>query len=347
MQAYFLGGASMDGKDMSKSKGGVARAKVLSPEERKSIARKAALARWNADIPKAEFEGDLDVAGSTITSAVLPDETRVLSQATFLRALGRSRSPKAGTGVLSTVDDLPFFLQANQLKDFIDDDLRKSTAPIFYMTKTGKRAVGYDATLLPKVCEVYLRFRDQSLINNDGKLPKQYAHIIEACDILMRGLAHVGIIALVDEATGYQQIRDRKALQKILEKYCTDEWSKWTKTFPDEFYRELFRLKGVPYPPYKGSKKPSYVGHWTNDVIYSRLAPGVLKALKEKTPRLPSGSRKRKFFQHLSKDYGHPELRDLLSNTMFLMKGCTDWDDFHQRLDTIKPKYGDTIQMKF
>jgi hypothetical protein len=147
----------------------------------------------------------LEVAGSTLTSAVLPDEKRIISQSTFLKALGRSRSPKAGTGVLSTVDSLPFFLQAKQLEPFISKDLRESTTPIFYLTKTGKRAAGYDAALLPKVCEVYLKFRDESLAKN-GKIPKQYAHIVEACDILMRGLAHVGIIALVDEATGYQQV---------------------------------------------------------------------------------------------------------------------------------------------
>ena len=112
--------------------------------------------------------------------------------------MGRSRSPKAGTGVLSTVDGLPFFLQAKILKPYINKELAESTRPVFYKTKNGKKSAGYDATLLPKVAEVYLRFRDESFAKNGG-MPKQYEHIINASDILIRGLAYVGIIALEDD----------------------------------------------------------------------------------------------------------------------------------------------------
>ncbi|RJQ20297.1 MAG: hypothetical protein C4560_05225 [Nitrospiraceae bacterium] len=337
----------MEEKDNNKAKGGHARAEVLSPEQRRDIASKAASARWNADVPKAEYEGTLKIGQNILSAAVLPNGKRVLTQSAFLTTLGRSRTPKAGTGVLSTVDGIPFFLQAEALKPFISEDLLMSTTPIFFINKSGKKMVGYDAQLLPMVAEVYLKMRDYYLSENK-QIPRQYQHIVKACDIVMRGLAHVGIIALVDEATGYQEIRDRIALQKILDKYLTDEWAKWTKTFPDEYYRELFRLKNVPYPPIPSStKKPSYVGHWTNDIIYSRLAPGVLEELKKKNPRLPSGNRSRKFFQHLTIDYGHPELKDLLSNVIFLMKTCKSWDDFKERLDLAKQKYGKTLKLDY
>jgi len=204
----------------------------------------------------------------------------------------------------------------------------------------GGKAFGYRAELLPKVCEVYLKARDENV------LLQPQLKFAKACDILMRGLAHVGIIALIDEATGYQEVRDRIALQKILDKYLTDEWAKWTRTFPDEYYRELFRLKNIPYPPIT-LNKPMYVGHWTNDIIYSRLAPGVLQALKEKNPRLPTGYRARRHHQYLTRDFGHPELKDLLSNIIFLMKGCSDWQDFKNRLDKAQPKYGDTLLIDF
>lgn len=105
-----------------------------------------------------------------MSAAVLANGKRLLTQATFLRALGRSRSPKAGTGVLATVDGIPFFLQADVLKPFITEDLLSSTTPIFFKEKTGKRCVGYDANLLPMVAEVYLRFRDACLA--DGKSVK-------------------------------------------------------------------------------------------------------------------------------------------------------------------------------
>ena len=98
--------------------------------------------------------GEFPIGESSISCANLPGGQRIITQATFLRALGRSRSPKAGTGVLSTVDRLPFFLQAKALKLFIDEELAMSTGPVFYRTKSGGKGVGYDATLLPRVAEV-------------------------------------------------------------------------------------------------------------------------------------------------------------------------------------------------
>ncbi|MGE3523686.1 MAG: P63C domain-containing protein [Candidatus Dadabacteria bacterium] len=324
-----------------KAKGGHARAVALSPEERKEIARKAAEARWDSDIPKADFEGNFNIGEKVISAAVLPNGKRLLLQSTFLRALGRSRSPKAGTGVLSTVEGLPFFLQAEVLKPFISEELRQSTTPIFFRSKGGKKMVGYDALLLPQVAEVYLKMKDAYAAESKD-VPRQYKHIVKACDLIMRGLAQVGIVALVDEATGYQDVRDRLALQAILDKYITDEYAKWTLTFPSAFYKELFRLKGISYPPSSNGQKPSYVGHWTNSVIYSRLEAGVLKELKKKNPRLPSGHRARKHHQHLTRDYGHPELQELLSNVIFLMKGCNSWQEFEEKLDRARPRYGNT-----
>ena len=64
------------------------------------------------------------------------------------------------------------------------------------------------------------------------------------CEILAPALARVGIIALIDEATGYQEIRDRQALQQILDKYLLKEYAAWAKRFPDEFYKQIFKLRG-------------------------------------------------------------------------------------------------------
>lgn len=132
---------------MPKAKGGIARALSLSPEERREIAKKAANARWSGKLPLATHEGKFHIGDSAVSCAVLEDGRRIITQAAFLRAMGRARSPKAGTGVFSTVDELPFFLQAEALQPFISSDLRESTKPIFYITKDGSRGVGYDAQL--------------------------------------------------------------------------------------------------------------------------------------------------------------------------------------------------------
>src|SRR6202790_1437788 len=218
----------------------------MTAEERTEQAKLAAEKRWGSqELPRAEREGWLNLADRTIACAGLNDGRRVLTQETFLHAIGRARKAKAGTGSkpgidgLDQVDRLPPFLVAANLKPFIDDKLRESTTPIVYRALRGGRGYGFEARLLPRVCKVYLRARDE------GKLNKTQEHIAVACDLLFSGLAEVGIIALVDEATGHQYERARAALQEILDQFIKDELGKWAKRFPNEFYRQLFRLKGV------------------------------------------------------------------------------------------------------
>jgi len=257
-------------KEAAGRKGGMARAEILPPERKSEIARAGAIARWSKDLPLVEYEGEFSVGGIPFACALHPNGTLIITQAAFLRALGRSRSPKAGTGVLSTVDELPFFLQAEALKPFISEDLAMSTNPIFYRTVSGGRGVGYDARLLPQVAEVYLKFRDE-MLRQKSEIPARYERMITAADILMRALANVGIIALIDEATGFQRDRAATALAEILEKFIAKELRPWVATFPNEYYAQLFRLRGLDFPR-DSVRRPQYFGHLTNDIIYARLA---------------------------------------------------------------------------
>ncbi|WP_027330865.1 P63C domain-containing protein [Marinimicrobium agarilyticum] len=329
----------------SRAAGGHARAKALTSRERSEIAKRAAAARWEKDSPEAIFEGDFNLGNKTIDCAVLPDGTRVISQATFLRALGRSRSPKAGTGVLSSGEQLPFFLSAAALRPYISEDLIESTKPIFYRSQKGGKAVGYDAAALPNVAEVYLKFRDD-LLESGKKIPLQFAHIVKAADVLIRGLANVGIIALVDEATGYQDVRDRRALQKILDTYLARELAAWAKRFPDEFYKQIFRLRGWHWRGVKVNK-PQVVAKYTNDIVYDRLAPGIREELEQKNPKDKKGRRKARHHQWLTDDVGHPALAQHLHGVIMLMKTSTSWDEFMVRLDMAAPKKGQSLSMPF
>lgn len=334
-----------DKRDSSKAIGGAARAAALSPERRSEIAKKAAASRWDGDLPLATHEGDFKLGDTVVSCAVLPNGLRVITQATFLRSLGRSRSPKAGTGVLSTVDSLPFFLQAEVLKPYINEDLAMSTTPIFYRSTSGTKGVGYDARLLPKVAEVYLKFRDASL-GDGGKVQTKYVHIVKAADILMRGLANVGIISLVDEATGFQRDRAKDALERILEEFIAKELRPWVKTFPEDFYSHLFRLRGLQFPRDTVSR-PKYFGHLTNDIVYKRLAPKVLDELKKSTPKDDKGRYKQRLFQRLTEDVGHPKLREHLASVVTLMKISSSYDEFERYLNKSHPQYGDTAELPF
>lgn len=331
-------------RDPQKAKGGYAAAKALTKEERSERARNAAAARWDSSLPQADFEGDVRVAGKVIAAAVLQNGKRLLSQGRFLQAIGRSRTPKAGTGALVTsVDGLPFFLQAESLKPYVTNELRESTTAIFFRTKKGKRGVGYDATLLPKVCEVYLKFRDDCLAK-DGKVPGNYAHIIKACDALMRGLAEVGIVALVDEATGYQYVRDREALQEILEKFLRKELAVWVKTFPDEFYMEIYRLRGWEWRGMHVNRISACAGY-TRDLVYERLQPHLLRELEQRNPIEANGRRKAKHFQWLSDDIGNPALKAHLHTVINFMKAFDTWDEFYMRLGRVLTRRNTTYEL--
>jgi len=117
------------------------------------------------------------------------------------------------------------------------------------------------------------------------------------------------------------------------------ELRKWVKIFPADFYRELFRLRGLPY---KGSvKRPQYVGHLTNDLVYSRLAPGVLDELRRVTPRDDKGRLKNPLFQRLTENLGHPRLLEHLASVTALMRACDTWDQFVPMIDRALPRQVD------
>lgn len=318
------------------AKGGDARAAALTKEQRKEIARQAAMSRWNRDLPRAIRTGKLVINGKDIACAVLENGKRLLTQETFLTAIGRAPKAKAGTGSFSAVDGMPPFLAADNLKPFISDELRQSTTPIFFRNEKGTRSAGYDALLLPMVCEVYLKLRDASLKKEDGKapgkVPANQKHIIESCDILMRGLARVGIIALVDEATGYQEQRAKDELSQILEAYIVEELRPWIRTFPNEFFKQVFRIHGWEYKP-GSAKRPSYVGQFINRYIYEQLPPGVLPELRKLNPKNEKGYRKHKFFQFLTADTGNIHLDRQITAVIMIMKLSENKKDFEDKFD--------------
>lgn len=295
------------------AKGGKARAASLSAEDRKEIASKAAEARWGVALPQATHSGELIINGRKIACAVLQNGKRVLTQETFLTAIGRAAKAKAGTGSLKLVDGLPPFLVADNLKPFISDELKQSTTPIVFRAPKGSRAFGYDAMLLPMVCEVYVNARDEQ------KILKGQEHIAAACYVLMKGLARVGIIALVDEATGYQEQRAKDELARILEAYVQEEYRRWTRMFPEEFFRQIYRIHGWPYKPGNAKRTP-FVGHLINKYVYGQLPTGVLEELRRLNPVTEAGYRKRKHFQHLTADTGNEHLDRQIMTITTLMR---------------------------
>lgn len=335
----------MQDKDPKRQAAGKARSDSLEPKERSAIAKKAAGARWAKaqGIPKAIFgsrENPLNIGGIAVDCYVLEDGTRVLTQESFLTSIGRAAKAKGGHGVRTAVDSLPPFLAAANLKPLIEKEISRSTAPIEFLSPTGAKVFGYPAELLPEVCRVYLAARDA------GVLLSTQVHIAERADILVRALAVIGIVSLVDEATGYQEVRDKKALSALLDKYLLQEFAKWAKRFPDSFYKEMFRLRGWQYPSVSGGK-PGVVGHYTMDIVYQRLAPGLVKELETRNPKEEGGRRKSTHHQWLTEDVGHPALSEHIHAVTGLMRASDDWDQFKKMIDRSFPRKGDQLPLRF
>lgn len=324
----------MPGSDLTgKAKGGHARALALSPEQRSEISRKAANARHdkNSGIQNATHEGPLWIGDLEIPAAVLNDKTRVLSSKAFLTALGR---PWKGTYRRT---ERPNFIEAANLSEFITKDLEDVLTPIEYRNKRGQKVLGYNAKLLPEVIDVYLKARAK------GILKGRQREIADQAEIIGRGLMRMGIIGLVDEATGYQEVRDKDALQAILDQFLRKSLAAWAKKFPDEFYWHIFRLRGWQW---KGRKvnPPQVVAYYTNDFVYHRLAPNLVEELDKRNP-VVNGRRKAKNTQWLTEDVGDPALAAHLQAVIGFMRVSKTWEQLKSMLDEAFPRQTATLQL--
>jgi hypothetical protein len=329
----------------AQSLGGKARAEKLSKEDRSAIASAAAEVRWSKSakdrvhIPKADFgspDRPLRIGELEIPCYVLDDGRSVITQGGMLSALKMS----PGTATKGGGDRLANFSSTKSIKPFVSATLEEMiTSPIKFRYK-GSLAYGYEATILPELCDAVLSARDA------GKLNYQQEHIAKQCDILVRAFARVGIIALVHEATGYQEVRDREALQEILKRYISDDLIGWAKTFPMEFYKQVFRLKGWNW---NDGRMSPIMGNIVNDLIYARLAPGVLDELRKRNPVTEKGYREHKHFQYLTADIGHPALTRHLYELIGMARayGFGDWEKYYHLVNVTFPKINTSLLLPF
>jgi hypothetical protein len=322
------------------SKGGIARAKSLTPEERRAIGRHAVAARWEKAGKLKKFpvaihgspDRPLRIGELQIPCYVLDDKRRVLTLNGVLGALNMTRgSGEGGEGG----NRLARFATGKAVQPFFSESvLGVMRNPLqFRLPKIlkGGLAYGYEATLLADICEAVLSARAA------GKLMHHQEHIALQCEVLLRGFARVGIVALVDEATGYQYDRPRRDLEEYLKRFISESLIRWARTFPNDYFKHLCRLKGVELRD--DMRLPKYFGHLTNDLVYRRIAPGLLKALKDR--REERGKASNKLCWWTSEELGHPELLLHLGTVVGLMKINSDYDVFRKQLNQIAPIFPD------
>lgn len=310
--------------------GGRARAAKMAPQARREVSLAANRARWSH--PRATHVGELPIGDLKIDCAVLENGRRIINDSAFQKALGRSQAggQTYQRRAASDSDQLPIYVALKNLKRFIPQGFSVST--IQYIRPGGGLAVGVDAAVIPAVCSIWLAAR------RAGALRKQQLPTAEKAEIITNALATVGIIALIDEATGYQEDRARDALAMILEAFIGKELARWSRTFEVDYYKEMFRLRGWTND-YVATSKPPLIGKLTNNIVYARLAPQVLEELRKKNPRTATGHRRHKHHQWLSQGFGHPKLREHLAKVIALMQISSTWEEFMVRLDYVAPKH--------
>lgn len=273
---------------------------------------------------KITHAGELDLNGILIPCYVLEDGTRVLSGRGLQDALKLSDdTAKAEKRSGSKVGRL----LANQtLKPLIyKDKALDHYRPI--ASYQGRQYISaYESTILVDLCDAMLEARKNGLLKTDRQ-----RIIADQCEILVRSLAKVGIVALVDEATGYQYDREKDELQKILKAYISEELLKWQKRFPNEFYKEIFRLNGwgeLTVSGIRAHQRPGVIGTWTKKLVYQQLPKGVIQELYNKTPKNNSGKLSKKLHQSLTLDIGQSHLEKQLVSVITLMNISKDWKEF-------------------
>jgi hypothetical protein len=253
---------------------------------------------------------------------VLEDGRRVLAHAGMLTALDMGAGGIGNAGSYRLAN----FITSKRLSPFIPSPLARSILQpiLFRAPRAGRFAYGYEATVLADLCDAILEARKW------GRLEERQRHIAERAEVLVRAFARVGIIALVDEVTGYQADRDRGALHKILAAYVSPELLPWAKRFPDEFYQHMFRLRGWTFDPQHGPRGPRLAGLLTVQLVYDKLPPHVLDELRRKNPVMHHGRRRHRHHQFLTKEIGNVHLDRHLPAVIALMRVATTWEDLER-----------------
>lgn len=288
------------------SQGGAARAKLLSSEERREIAVKAAETRWarvrdQSRVPIAQTDGILTIGEIGLDVYVLDDRRRVINKKAMAKAL--QLKSEGGNAFLRT-------MSRKGVQSVIPPDLQdKIEKPIAFQGLRGNLEDGYEADVLIDVCDRLIEARNRNL------LARSQIFLAMQAEIIVRSAAKIGIIALVDEATGYQD-KTKDEYRTLFESFIQKEFRQWEKEFPDKFFEMIYRLYGLKRQKPDSNKHPQFFGHFIRKYIYYPIANSrgaILEQLDEKNPVVyDGGGRKRKLFQFLTDEIGMPAFRQHL-----------------------------------
>jgi hypothetical protein len=226
------------------------------------------------------------------------------------------------------------YLKVRALADFLPDDLKPAedgSIPALLQFDTGasgftKHAIGFPVERLMDLCGAYSEALQKHLAEDDFKLTPRQIQIANQATAFLRACAKTGIIALVDEATGYQYDRAQDALRLKYKLFLEDEMRKWEKTFPDQLWIEFGRLTKWTGPVHS---RPKYWGKLIMELVYGYLDPDVAKWLKENNPKPSHGQN---YHQWMSSQYGLKRLIEHIWMLVGMAAACRSMAELRQKM---------------
>lgn len=234
---------------------------------------------------------------------MLGDFRRVFTQREVVRVLSNGRDS----------GNLQRYIHRNPL---FDDGYLEARAFKFRIGPTIE-ALGYEAEHLIDICDRYIEAKHR------GELKRGQEKLARQAEIVMRSCAKTGIIALVDEGTGFQRVRAKNALQIKLQAFIAEELQDWARMFPDEFWYELARLEGIKYSP---RHRPLRWGRYIMIFVYDAVDEDVGEILREKNPN----PRFLKNHHQWLKDHGREKVNNQIQRVITIMKLCNNMDEFRE-----------------
>lgn len=286
------------------------------------------------ELPKATHQGQMAVGDQLLDCYVLEDGRRVFHKRGMARALGLKS--EGGNAFMRS-------MQRKGLGSELPPKLReKINNPVNFKPLTQDLAHGYDAEVLAEVAKAIVAADKQ------GKLTKSQHGLAVQAEILLNAFAKVGVVALIDEATGYQQIRDPKALRILVQQYIEDEKREWEKQFPDGYYDDLNRIYGSKRLTQTSNgaviqNRPQHFANFTRSYVYHPLENGaVLEELDRINPKMDGkGTRRARFHQHLTQGYGIEKLKRQVQEVQTLMAVSDTVNQFKKLFQKRFPNKGD------
>lgn len=264
-------------------------------------------------LPIAQWQGELEMG---VPCFVLNDGRRIIS---------RTGATSALTG-LNNQGSLETYIRVEALEGYVPEDLSDQMVEFVIPEVTHRKVMGLMAETFLDLCTGYVRALEDGALKTDRQreIATRAAAFLASC-------AKVGLIALIDEATGYQYDRAEDALRVKLRLFLEEEMRPWEKTFPDELWREFGRLTNWKGPIHK---RPKYWGHLVNELVYGYLDADVAQWLRENQPEPRKG---RNYHQWLSAQYG---LQKLIQHIWMLVGMASTCKTMNQLKAMMAERYG-------